>query len=291
MLTEKQRANRKNGIGGSDASAVLNIKPLDPRKKQFKTPLQLWLEKTGRIEPEDLSRIEPIIWGNLLEDDVIERYVMKTGHKVKLLGRTLKHKKYPWMFANLDGLVIKEGILIEAKTAEYSKEWGKDGTSNVPLEYLVQVQHCLEVLSSHEKYKHITEARIPTFFSRKDFRTFNISRDNAITEHLIEAERAFWHDNVLADIPPQPNNRDDTVFLFPNDDGSIIESDTIEAEKEFNKYKKVREELKMLEREKEEIEAKITSRIGAASGLRVKNDLITWKKYKSTRVLRLYERE
>lgn len=35
-------------IGGSDASAVLGLNP-------YKTNEQLWLEKTGKVVPEDIS--------------------------------------------------------------------------------------------------------------------------------------------------------------------------------------------------------------------------------------------
>lgn len=54
MKTLKSReewlAARKNYIGGSDASAVLGMNP-------YKTNLELWKEKTGIVQPEDLSLI------------------------------------------------------------------------------------------------------------------------------------------------------------------------------------------------------------------------------------------
>lgn len=39
---------RQKGIGGSDAASVLGISP-------WKTNVQLWEEKTGITEPEDIS--------------------------------------------------------------------------------------------------------------------------------------------------------------------------------------------------------------------------------------------
>lgn len=36
--------SRKAGVGGSDMSTILGL-------NSFKTPYELWLEKTGRVEP------------------------------------------------------------------------------------------------------------------------------------------------------------------------------------------------------------------------------------------------
>ena len=39
---------RKNYIGGSDASAVVGMNP-------YKSNVELWLEKTGKVVPKDIS--------------------------------------------------------------------------------------------------------------------------------------------------------------------------------------------------------------------------------------------
>lgn len=48
------------GIGSSDAAAAIGLSP-------YKCALSLWLEKTGRKAPEDLSQKEPVLWGTILE--------------------------------------------------------------------------------------------------------------------------------------------------------------------------------------------------------------------------------
>ena len=47
---------RQKGIGGSDAASVLGISP-------WKTNVQLWEEKTGIKEPEDISEKEVVRFG------------------------------------------------------------------------------------------------------------------------------------------------------------------------------------------------------------------------------------
>ena len=47
---------RRKGIGGSDAASVLGISP-------WKSNVQLWEEKTGITEPEDISDKEAVCFG------------------------------------------------------------------------------------------------------------------------------------------------------------------------------------------------------------------------------------
>lgn len=43
---------RTSGIGGSDAGTIMGSNP-------WKSPYQLWLEKTGQVEAEDISNKGP----------------------------------------------------------------------------------------------------------------------------------------------------------------------------------------------------------------------------------------
>ena len=57
MFTTEER---RNYIGGSDIAAILGM-------SRWKTPLKLWLEKTGEVEPDDLSENEKNILITLRE--------------------------------------------------------------------------------------------------------------------------------------------------------------------------------------------------------------------------------
>ena len=59
-------AGRKKGIGGSDVAAILGFSP-------YKSPYQLWLDKTGRSERKE-SQNESAHFGNLLEDVVAKEF-------------------------------------------------------------------------------------------------------------------------------------------------------------------------------------------------------------------------
>ena len=59
--------SRKAGVGGSDMSTILGL-------NSFKTSYELWLEKTGRVEPEDISDKWAVVKGNALENELRKRF-------------------------------------------------------------------------------------------------------------------------------------------------------------------------------------------------------------------------
>ena len=89
---------RNKGLGGSDAGIIVGVNP-------WKSPYQLWLEKTGQVEPEDISEKEAVYWGTQLEDMVAREFMKRTGKKVQRHGM-LESAAYPFLLANVDRLVI-----------------------------------------------------------------------------------------------------------------------------------------------------------------------------------------
>ena len=73
MFTAEER---RKYIGGSDITSVMMM-------SRWKTPLTLWLEKTGEIEPDDLSDNEAVQLGVELEDFVAQKFAKEIGKKVR----------------------------------------------------------------------------------------------------------------------------------------------------------------------------------------------------------------
>ena len=127
---------RNKGLGGSDAGIIVGVNP-------WKSPYQLWLEKTGQVEPENISEKEAVYWGTQLEDMVAREFTKRTGKKVQRHGM-LESVAYPFLLANVDRLVVGEDAGLECKTtsAFKYKDWEGD---NVPDSYYVQCQHYMMV--------------------------------------------------------------------------------------------------------------------------------------------------
>ena len=137
-------SGRMNGIGGSDASAVVGMNP-------YKTNIELFEEKTGRRIPEDISEKPYVIYGKQAEEYIRELFRLDyPEYQVEHHDfRILQSLSHPFMQASLDGeLTDQEGRrgILEIKTTnilqsmQYEK-W-KD---RIPDNYYIQVLHYLLV--------------------------------------------------------------------------------------------------------------------------------------------------
>jgi putative phage-type endonuclease len=127
MSREDWLRERRRGIGGSEAAAILGLSP-------WATPLDVYLDKIG--EGEDVEETEAMYFGTILEGVVADEFSRRTGLKVRRRNALLTHPDYPWMIANIDRMVVGGGLL-ECKTCNAFNPWN----GVVPEHYQIQVQH------------------------------------------------------------------------------------------------------------------------------------------------------
>lgn len=206
MTREDWLSERRKGIGGSDAAAIMGMNP-------WRSPLAVYMDKLG-LAPE-IKATEAIRQGNDLEDYVARRFVeafeaSNDRKAVRRCNKILRHKEHDWMLANIDRDVAGEDAGLECKTTSpYNKTPFDQG--EVPANYYWQCQHYMAVTGASHWY-------LAVLVHGKAFHIFDIARNDEHIARLIEAERAFWFDNVLAEIPPLPSGSDgddDMVALLP----------------------------------------------------------------------------
>jgi putative phage-type endonuclease len=198
---------RQAGIGGSDVAPILGL-------SRWKTPLDVFLDKTGQSGPQPES--EPMLWGTLLEPVILGEFSRRHGVEVQQPRGILFDMEKPWMLASLDGFAPELEAIVEVKTARTADGWGDDGTDEIPAYYQTQVAHYMAVTGARLAF-------VPVLIGAADFRTYRVERDDRFINDLVEAERAFWHDHVLAGIPPEPINAADAARLWQRDNGGVIE--------------------------------------------------------------------
>ena len=190
---------RTMGSGGSDVSIIAGI-------NLYKSAYQLWLEKTGRTEPAE-SENEYTHFGTVLEPVIRREFMERTGLKVRQKHMLLQSEIYPFMLANLDGVVKVNGemCIFEAKTASAYKldEW----QSGIPPEYMLQVQHYMAVTDTKKAY-------IAAPIGGNHFLYKLIERDNEIISKIIAMEKYFWEVNVLGGIAPDIDGTRATTEYF-----------------------------------------------------------------------------
>ena len=280
-------AGRKKGIGGSDVAAILGFSP-------YKSPYQLWLDKTGRSERKE-SQNESAHFGNLLEDVVAKEFSRRAGVKVQRVTQQLFLEEHPWALGNIDRAVINPDIagnvrfkdgalttdrLLECKTAsEYmSKLFGEEGSDQVPDYYLTQ---CLW-------YLLITGCKVidlAVLIGGNKFRMYRIERDEDLIQSIFNQVKAFWFNHVIADVPPDPTCFDDVLHRWSNHVvGKQVEAD-------FEHIKLAEELITVQGRQKadkareDEIKLKIVSTMQDAEMMISQGKSIcTYKEQSSTRI-------
>ena len=175
---------RNAGIGGSDASVIMGLNP-------YKSPYQLWLEKTGQAEAPDLSGNQYIYWGHKNEGNIADWFMEDTGKKVRKLG-TLRSRAHPFMLANVDRAGMGEEAGLEIKTAgvNQAKKWKGD---EIPDSYYCQCLHYLTVTGADRWY-------IAVLIGGNEAIRKTVERNDEDIKALIEAERDFW-DHVVTRTP------------------------------------------------------------------------------------------
>jgi putative phage-type endonuclease len=277
MLTEKQLAARKKGIGASECAIVME-------DASYCTPYKLWMIKTGRLEPEDFSDNELIQWGNRLEPIIADAYEEKTGERLQKVNKTLYHKKHNFILCHLDRKVVGKQKIVEIKTSSpFNNDWGKIGTDFVPISYIWQIQHQLAITG----YEF---ADLAVFRSIHDFRIYEINRDEELIEIMLNKLENFWVNHVLADIAPSLTSKEDAALTYPLSRGFFKEPD-IDRLAILDRFKKLRNTIRELESQKEKLVDELTLYIQDADGLALdKQILATWKANKNgIRILRITE--
>ena len=261
---------RSTGIGSSDAAAAIGL-------SSYKCSLSLWLEKTGRQPPEDLSEKEAVVWGTVMEPVLAKMYAERTGRKVRRVNAVLQHPEHPFMLANLDREVITEsgtGIL-EIKTAGfYSAQQWEDG---VPVAYQCQVLHQLAVTG------HVW-ADVAVLIAGQEFRIYRIERDDDKIADLIQREAQFWS-WVANDQQPDPDGSYDAqqalLSLFPTDNGQTLDfSESGPFNDLFAELLLIRHRKEDIEQQESTLKHRIQAALGSATAAIFQQGKVTWRKAK-----------
>jgi len=241
-LTNEQRESRKNGIGGTDAKKIMDGNWHD-----------LWLEKTGRVQADDLSKIFKVQLGIYTESFNLDWLELVTGWNVITpeVGKTYLMDEYPVARCHPDAFAKRQDgitVLIDAKhTAAKAAWWNEEKLIGY---YYWQMQHNMMVTGTEESY-------LSVIWGNEFGDPIHIKANPEDQKRLLQAEKTFWWHVENDDEPENPEayeapviELDDmrTVDMSGNNEFADLAVDWIENKKPATKFKKVDKELKdMLE--------------------------------------------
>lgn len=252
---------RRKGIGGSDAGAVVGL-------SKYKNSFDVYADKLGLIGPKEDN--EAMRQGRDLEEYVAERFCEETGKKVRRKNSIIKNPKYPFALANVDRMICGENAGLECKTANIlSLKRYRNG--EYPEEYYCQCMHYMAVTGAEKWY-------LAVLIFGKEFKVFEIKRDEDEIYALMQAEKDFWENHVEKREPPMPegtDSNDDVIdALYPSSDGGelVFSSDSL-----FSEYQEKKALIKKLESDKKKIEQKIKMVMGECEYAHSRRFKASWK--------------
>src|SRR5712671_3872391 len=96
QVSRSRPVDRRSFIGGSEARIIMG--------SDEAALIQLWREKRGEAQPEDLSGNLIVQLGSATEELNRAWYERNTGRRVTDVQRRARHSAIPWMVATLDGI-------------------------------------------------------------------------------------------------------------------------------------------------------------------------------------------
>lgn len=247
---------RMSGIGASESPAVLGLSP-------WKSPFQLWAEKTGHVEPDSLEGNEPAEFGIRLEKPIAEAFADRTGREVNMWPayQLVRDPATPWLTCTPDAtqeVPDRDTGLVQIKTASAYKS--ADWADGIPLMYQVQVQHEMAVTG-------YSWGTLVVLIGGQKLRYFDFERNDRFIEALLPKLAAFWK-CVETRTPPEVDGSIATAKilakLHPEDSGDTVML-PVEASEWTEQIEGAKEAIKAAEAAKVAAENLLKSKLGDAS--------------------------
>ncbi|MCY6957924.1 YqaJ viral recombinase family nuclease [Clostridium brassicae] len=255
-------SQRCNSIGGSEIAKVAGFSKYGSALTVFNEKLGLSEKFEGNIHTKFGNRMEPLI-----REWVQQDFKESTGITLKTYEYPymMIHKDYEYFSANIDGLAklgsnyrfyenldtgeikeIPEGELIgiEIKTASefLKKMWQGE---EIPDEYYCQCQW----------YMGITGLNyfLIIYLLGKEVKWKVIPRCGADIEALFKIGKEFWNNNILTKTPPVPLGLECETKDILYQQALDNDLEVTVGENKLVRYKDITEQIKALEREKEQL--------------------------------------
>lgn len=257
---------RLKSLGTSDIGALLGT-------STFKKPLQVYAEhrldpNTGEPLIPSSEPSEAMLWGVRLEDVVRRHYAQETGRKIWYREHSLfRHPTMPF-HCSLDGIAIlkNDRRILEVKTAWAAKDWGDEGTDDIPLSYVAGVQWSMGILGPDWML-----ADVAVLFGGNKYRCYTVERDDAIIKQMQEEAIVFWerikngHPPEVTDGSTQTRKALEALYR-PKEKGEILEAD-IKVKAAMDFVENLKQCIKENEAEKKRLENIICAAIGSELGV------------------------
>lgn len=182
--TPEWLAWRRGGIGASELPAILGM-------DKYRSEYTLALQKRGELE---LRENEAQAWGHRVQGVALDAYSEREGVKVRHIRTTVVSRRYPHVYASLDGRVGRKGVEVKL-----TRERWDDGP---PPRVTIQCQAQMGVvgLDTVDVVKVATHWQAPEVYT--------VERNDIAIAELLPMGEEWYLRYVLGDeLPPVDGSR------------------------------------------------------------------------------------
>lgn len=225
MLSKRQHQQRLTGIGASECAAPAGYSP-------FATAFDVYNAKVYGIQPDESNAMRA---GTFLEDGIARMYATTLGDGLRLRkAQTRRHPTNRWMLATVDRDVLRPDGSLErlaeikcpgsrwaynAAIGGREQAWGVY-PDEIPPYIACQAQWQMEVRGTGR-------CDVVAFFlDDRELQVYPQERNQKLINSLIEINRRFWFDNVIAQVPPEIDGSEAAGSylrkVYPMNKGAIV---------------------------------------------------------------------
>jgi predicted phage-related endonuclease len=248
----------------------------DSRQAVNGKAVEVILQKQGKMERPDLSGIEAVQMGHVMQPVIGQLAQSKLKMELKDADYMLTHPNHSWLRSHFDFISADGKTLVEAKNYNAGARSKYDvDTNRIPSADYVQLVHEAAVHG-------VDKAVLAVLFGGQEFQTFEYDITPEMKEDVIKQMAVFWG-HVNAHTLPEPETVEQAKLIYPIDNGkNLIANEAMERACEA--IKDIKGIIKQYEEKQEQIEAKIRALMAENSEI-VSIDgrtLVSWKASKAS---------
>lgn len=222
---------RSKHIGGSDVASLFGLSP-------YKSRWQLWMEKSGKLPPEDISGNKAVQAGTFLESGIANWAAHRWSMDITKVDDYFIVDDCPGMGASFDYITDYDApVEIKWSARGYGWHYNGEEINEAPENYLLQVQHQLACTSSDHAWLIALIDDEP--------RRMKIPRNDNIIDAIKHEITAFWQ-SIADGKEPEPDYTTD-VAVITKLMGTLPKSDVVLDDADallFEDYKAAKEDEK-----------------------------------------------
>ena len=233
------------------------------------------LIKQGKHEREDISDLEPVKMGHIMQPLIGRLAQDKLGIELKDADYALAHNKESWLKSHFDFISADGATLVEAKNynAAYRNKFDPE-ENRIPAADYIQLLHEATV-------HNVSKIYLAVLFGGQEFQTFYFEFGDDEKEAFVQSQAKLWAYVVSGDTPT-PESVEQTKLVYPQSTADTVIVATQPIEQAIEYLRQAKSQIKAIEAKAEAVELQIRNLMQDKAEIRSVDGstLVSWKSAK-----------